>query len=569
MMRMKPRALLAVAIICGALPLHGCGDAEVATDTVKSRIRGFLPPHDDSSDLEIGDLGDLAPEEQPETDLTRVAAMDSFPKWKKFEDEHISFRYPDDPRVKLEVEGPEVPIPIKGGPLRDGGISFFRSYRLAVGKDTYGLLMLEKAEGFDDTVCFCGFVVYQKYLFHNGALHRFDFLRDGNVKKAQMVCSGFRVTLFEWTHMPMTQDVYIDLALGVKLAAAPCDEAAMKKAVVHTYGFRGRLGFLEKGMSRDEVVAVLGTPQESTESSLTYIDREGRSQTTTTIRLHGGVLKSLEKGWRKHERLPAKRGSVDWIVETVDSGTDVFVDDSERVTLSREDIDYIFDRFAEIGPSVQGHDEWEHHDWYRLCEAIHKLREAGHTDKRVLPIVRKRFFENIDQYFAALLLQGYDPEGSRGLIVRKIRRILDEATKEAASEDKEEADSTFHPCDDLHGLIRILDESRPKRAAFMLEAMDHPHPRARRSGFLLWQQAPAADAYPRLVRGLADSYTEVRREAALAFAISFGSEKDIPLLKKRLSIETDERIIENLKEAVARLEKREAEPNNATDAEHQ
>ena len=533
-------------VACTMLAIQAVGEQASTTEAVRSRIQ-LLPRRDVSA----RELREYLQSELKDNTLAEATEMKSFPKWKVFEDEQIAFRYPDHPLIKVEVKTPNDPISVMGDPVRSAEHTYFRTYRLALGEHTYGLLLLDKADAFDDGICFCGEVAYQKYVFHNGSLCRFDFLADGNVKKVQMLCNGFRVVAFEWTHLPMPQDVYVDLALSVALKAGPCDQASMRKTISATYGFYGRLGFLEKGMSRIDIISLVGPPEVESDSLLTYVRREGRRETTIQIPLKHGRFDGFEADWRKRVQLPAERGSVDWIVETVkeDSRSHASAGDSEGEQLPPETIQYMFDRFVEIGPTVQDG------DWDRLCMAINGLRERGHTDERVLPIVRQRFREaDVCQHHAAWLLHECDPEGSRDLFAERIRLTLDEARKKAASEDEEEAWLTFGPYGDLDNLLCFLGKSHAKRKPFILEAMDHPHPDIRSSAYCFWDCIPTEDARPRLVRGLEDENDSVREEASRAFAKSFGSRDDLPLLKKCASKEKDELVIENLETAIARVE---------------
>ena len=521
------------------------GFATVAGEDVQSKIQ--LLPRDEISKAKKHNF--LLDELKDKT-LVKIAETKNFPKWKIFEDEYIKFYYPDNPHIEAIVKTPKVPGAIMGGVVGTTENTFFKCYSLTLGKYTYALLLLDKANAFDDGLCMCGAVVYQKYMFHNGSLCRFDFLKNGNVKKFQILRNGFRIVLFEWTHLPMTQDAYVNFALGITLKAGTCDKAAMRKMVMDKYGFIGRLGFLEKGMTRKEIIELLGQPANATETALTYVYTENRWQTTFTINLKNNIFEGFSDDWQKVVELPAKRGSIDWIVETVEANQPyLFADESKRKPLPQKTIQYIFDRFVEVGPTAQDD------DWNRLCQALNELNDLGHTDKRILPVIRKRFTDaNLCQHHAAWLLHNYDPEGSQNLFAKRIRLTLDEARKKIKSENEEERDLTFSPFDDLHNLLSFLNESDSKRSSFIIEAMEHPHPDIRSDGYYFWDCISVDDAYPRLIRGLKDEASSIRQLCSKAFAESFGSPKDIPLLKKCILTEKDKETLQNLKAAVKRLE---------------
>ena len=144
-----------------------------------------------------------------------------FAEWVRYEDEFVSFSYPKDVRVSLEIKSPGDPIPILGSPVSSSENSFFRCYRLTFKGATYCLLLLDRTNDFDDGVCFCGHVAYEKYLEHHGSLYRFSLFDNGVFKKIQMLGDGLRLVLFEWTHMPISQQVYAQIALSVRFRQPP------------------------------------------------------------------------------------------------------------------------------------------------------------------------------------------------------------------------------------------------------------------------------------------------------------------------------------------------------------
>ena len=110
-----------------------------------------------------------------------------FAEWVRYEDEFVSFSYPKDARVSLEIKSPGDPIPILGSPVSSSENSLFRCYRLTFNGATYCLLLLDRTNDFDDGVCFCGHVAYEKYLEHHEALYRFSLFDNGVFKKIQML----------------------------------------------------------------------------------------------------------------------------------------------------------------------------------------------------------------------------------------------------------------------------------------------------------------------------------------------------------------------------------------------
>lgn len=483
-----------------------------------------------------------------DADLKAVAETQSFAQWKVFEDEHVKFRYPDHPAIKLEIKSPKDHIPISGGAVGTTDYSFSKSYRLAVGEHTYGLLMLSDRNEFDDGFCLCGAVAFQKYLFRNGALFRFDFLYDGNVKKIQMLSDGVRAVLFEWTHMPMTQEVYAELALSVELKSAKLDEAVARKMVFEKYGVAGRLGFLKKGMSRQEVVALFGRPVRSSETELVFEQIEARWRDTYTIAFQDGLFRGFQEDWRVEDQIPAERGTIDWIVETIKDADPVFSENGvAEKTIDPETAKYIYDRCVAIGPKLDGK------DWSWLCQQINTLDELGYSDKRILPLIRKRFLERgVDQHHAAHLLHKNDPENSQNLFAARIRFSLDESQKIAAEDP--EGRVLGGPYGDLHNLYWFLDKSDPRRKAFILEATEHPQAYVRSRGYFMLREVPPEEALPFLRRGLGESKVNSREYVSRWFAKYAGTRADLLLLRGHLEKEKNEEVRENLETAIKRLE---------------
>jgi hypothetical protein len=491
--------------------------------------------------------------------LVKVAARRSFPKWKTYEDEYLSFNYPDDPHITLETKVPGDRIPIGARPVGTTENTFFKAYGLALGPHTYCLLMLDRKDAFDDGVCWCGPVVYEKYVFHNGALYRFSFLPTGEVKRVQLLCNGLRLVLFELTHLPMHEDVYLDIALSVKLRNGPCDPEQMKKAVVAKYDFEGRLGFLEKGMTRGDVVDLLGTPSREDRGILYYVTTkpyEGgfgtqKYERTTRLDLRRGEFTRFGRNWVSGRKLPPERGSLEWILEKAEHKERTErPEDYDLGPLKPDEVKYVFDRIVALVPQASS---WH---WGDLCSAAYALHRRGLKDDRVLPLIRARYLEKDlpPTYAASWILNKYDPEGSQDLFAKRIRLTLDEARKRAASESKKEETLLGTPYHGIDELLRLLAKAHPQRLDLITEAMDHPHSEIRSDAYRFWDSVPTEVARPRLIRGLTDPDTGIRWDSAHAFAKGFGTPDDLALLRECRAKESNKGIRGWLDEAIKRLE---------------
>ncbi|MHC4250495.1 MAG: hypothetical protein ACYS9X_15310, partial [Planctomycetota bacterium] len=347
-----------------------------------------------------------------------VVRATSFPHWQLYEDEYVAFRYPQSPHISLQVQEVGDKSAVKGGAAADRGDTSIRKYRLMIGKRDYWMVMLGKEEDFDDGTCSCGKVVYTKYLFRNGALYRFSLLEwhQGAIKRIQILRGGMRVVLFGWAHMPIHQEMYLKLALGMQLKGEPLDEEKARRAIIEKYGFAGRAGFLEKGLPRQRIKALLGAPAEETDSSLTYRTvSDDWYETTYRFPLEQGGLAGLREDWCSTKGVPPTRGSVAWIYE---KGTGLRASmrppdrDMRRVTA--DDARFIFERFLVLAPEASAK------DWRSLCQAVCDLRDKGYRDDRVVPVVKRRFLDfDLYQMWAAWILAKYDREGSQELFVKR------------------------------------------------------------------------------------------------------------------------------------------------------
>jgi len=556
---MRTRRYLGFVLACLICLTQGCWKRGPAPGSIRWRIQ--LVPR--TRRARSGKLTKALVKDLKDATLEKVAAKGSFPKWRTHEDEYLSFSYPDDPHIKLETKKPGDRIPIMGGPLRTAGITFLKSYRLALGRHTYCLLMLDRNDEFDDSICMCGAVVYDKYLFHNGALYRFSFLGSGEVKRVQLLCNGLRVVLFERTHLPIHEDVYLDIALSVKMRNGPCDEDEMKKAVFAKYGFEGRLGFLEKGMTKSDVTELLGVPRREHKGILYYLQRhsyeDGRGtysyETTTRLDLRRGSFAGFGKNWRRARELPPERGTPEWILAKARYKEGMWrAEDYDLGPLNPDEVKYVFDRIVALLPEASSN------HWGILCQAVHALHAQGLKDKRVLPAIRARYLEDdLRMHQASWILHIYDPDGSRDLFLKRIRLTLDGAKKRAASLIKKEQSLTLAPYDDLHNLLSFLGKTHPQRVDLIIEAMDHPHSQIRSDAYFFWDSIPREVARPRLIKGLKDRNVYVRDWSARAFAKGFGAPKDLLVLRERRAEEPSQRIRETLESAIKRLEELEEE----------
>ena len=521
-------------------------ESEMTYEQLMSRIGLFPIPKDFRQDCESECFYVIETEKSEETAIPQNKRKSmNIGRWKHYDDDFLSFDYPDDPSLQLEIKDPKDAAPLpKELASTYHNYSFSKAYRLLKGKETIGLLMIHKTDQFDEDTCFCSPIVFDKYVFFNGAFFRFSYMPDGLIKKIQALGNGVRAVMFEWTHSQLSQKAYIKMALSIHLKATVADQGALKQKIYKIYGGQG---FLELGMNRQEIVALFGKPTQETPTALKYIQREDRWQTTMAIPLRNGQFQGFGSDWYTTEKIPAERGTVDWILETIrHEGADEAnlrnFPKPMSITFSSE-----FWRLARKPTALTG----------IALLAIYELHKKGFDDRRVLPLVRRRFLEpktNLD--YAAWVLHIYDEQSSRELFAQRIRLILDETKELKPKESKEVYEPLWEPGFQVHNLFCFLGRSHPEFQSLLLEAFAHPCEKIREEAYFFWDELPAEKAKDCLSEGLEDKDTKIRQSASEIFAEYFGSKDDIPALKKRILAELDKDTLNNLKKAVERLEKK-------------
>jgi hypothetical protein len=475
-----------------------------------------------------------------------------FSKWKQHEDEFLRFSFPDDPRVGLEIKSPGDVIPVEGEPLRSGDVSFFRCYRLTFKNETYCLLLLDRSGDFDNSICFCGHVAFEKYLEHGGAWCRFSLLENGQVKRIQILGDGLRLVLFEWTHLPIHQEVYSAIGLGVRMRKPVPDLSAMRKRIERSYG---KTGFLEKGMSRDEVIALLGPPTSEDARKLRYVSRLSHDdppgsqleEVTYRIPLTKGVFLGLSPHWSQRRGLPPEPNSVQWVLGRL--GDQWWQGEPLDLADDRE-LRPLLDRVVGWLPKAG-----ERH-WGMLCRAAALLAQRGVKDSAVLSIIRQRYLDpELSAGEASDALREYDPEGSPSLLAKRIQVEMALARRPQTLKEREDLCLDTHVLEDL---FRYLPKDFSQRETLILEAMDHPHAAIRMVGYGCEGDLPESVARQRLRKGLGDSCAQIRVSAAQALVEMHASEadnkEDLRMLKAQLAKETDRGVITDFDEVIKRLE---------------
>lgn len=532
------RALLTLALMGLTLFLHGCKKLPPENPATQSASRSCgsientppssqnAPPSEDEVHSALLRSIIILNETAYRDPVPERLQLDTSSPWKSYSDEFVSFTYPNDQRLSLNVLEPGEGFTVQGGVVSSAENSWFRTYELKANDSPYCVIMLERADHFDDGICFCGAVELESYLFHNQAIFRFSLMEGGTMKKVQALSNGLRIVFFEYTHLTIPQDAYKKIAMSVRFKNRACNEKEIRLKLFQKYGFESRIGFLRRGMVRSDLLDLLGPPHHEKGDSLFYVAKEDEGCARFELSLTGGVFRELPEEWR--EELPPERGSLKWMQSAASSKQ-----------LTDEDVKLVFDEFAKRAP------EADFDIWCRLCQVAYELTDRGYRDSRVLTIVRNRRPTQMYGlgHYAHLILHKYDPIGSKPLFVK----ILDLSFDEARLQQEE------YPGFDTSNLILFLGTDHPEFRRLVLEAMDHPSKGIRGDGYSRWHDLPPADVLPRVRQGLRDASDTVRENSAEALAELSSDEADMTLLKECLKNEQDDHVWDDIFAAIERF----------------
>lgn len=480
----------------------------------------------------------------PDSPLGRFLAAETFENWTLFEDEHLRFEHPAFPGMKVELSTPEEPkrIPIYGQPLRSAARAPATIYRITVGGITWALLFLQKAGDLDRGICFCGAVVVETLLPHDGALYAYSLLETGELKSMQALGDGWRVQLFEWTHSPLTQPMFLALAESIVLKhphARSEEEWRDFSLQSPTRRDDALFGWLRRGMKTAEVLALLGQPTRQTKSELSYekINKEFLSKYTRRVPLRDGAFEGFTGDCWKYEEIPPDRGTRQWALQLTERlGETPFKKRSKRF---QQDARLAVKKFLAEAPHA------ENESWNRWCHVISDLAEIGLREPRVIPLVEQRFLEpTTPMSYGAWVLKNYEVAGREELFKKRLRLAFDDAGR-APGEDE-----LFHPLRDTHNLLSFVGAK--ERVPFVREGLRHPHAAIRKDAAYFLDSLPTEEAHAAALRGLEDENEHVRDWSARALAQKLATAEDAPLLEAKLRGEKSESVRAELGKALER-----------------
>lgn len=533
MNRIARRWIAALAVLL----LGACGRPSAPTlfsenDPLETAI-GLLPVID--SPYGGGDparLEDQIGRPLDEADRT-LYARDAGGAWRVWSDDRIRFEIPDDPRLVVTPVSPgeAALLRVVGSVMGTTDHRFERAYRITVGDELpYGLVLVSENEWFDEGICFCGQVVWQAFHASDGNLLEFSLLKDGAIKKVQAINGRHRAILFEWTHSVLTREAYARLASSLRLVeASPRSPEEWHRLTVERRGESAGFGWLRAGMDPSQIEALLGEPDRVEKAGLVYRHEERFPDGSgwfeeRKIALAGGRLSRFDEDWLKEDELPPLEGSVAWAIEVAErSGKD-------GPKPSRDEIDRVFAEFKSQGPRAT-------EQWNSWCQAIHTLQENGHSSEDVLPLVEARFLEpGLNGHHAAHLLSEYESPKLNDLVTKRIEFLLGEQ----ASSDQRGSE--------LSNLFTFLGDDA-RLADWIRKGIQHGDAEVRCAAAWEVDCLSKGEAREAVRVLLADSDHWVR-SAAISRAGRVCVPEDLPWLEEARDKETEERLREEIEEAI-------------------
>jgi hypothetical protein len=505
----------------------------------------LLPLQADASPFGFGSEGLPPP-------ALAVAQKGEFARWKTYDDKDITFSYPEDPLISLEVidKSSPKPIRIQGGPVTTAENSFFRAYVLKIANQSYAVLLLDESDHFDDGICLCGAIAYEKYKVLNGALGRFSFLESGQIKKMQLRKGNRRLVFFEWTHLPIHQKVYLAIAQSVRLKTAG-DGQSLELETRKKYG---PYGFLEKGLSRPQIIDLLGTPSHQDRGNLVYTEQRenksgyGRQYYTITRRLalSHDLFNGFSSDWLEYKKLAPKKGSPEWILQKADyEDQKQGNEDYDVGSLKKTEVPYLFDQVVTQLPQA------DPLSWSVLAQALMALEKTGHRDPRVVQEIKKRYLDpTLPSHHASWFLHEYEPQESRDYFVKRIQLVYQRTPAAKRQYDNDDEASN------VGNLLRFLGKNHPEIQSLVEKGAQHINQQIRWEAYMNIDYLPPIVARSYCRKGLTDSYSYVRGTSAQELGKTYGEVSDLPSLKKALESERDRSAQTDLREAIDQLQKR-------------
>jgi hypothetical protein len=431
--------------------------------------------------------------------------------WKTHTDELISFELPDDPLLNIEAFTPEEKpeLRIVGGAVGTTDNSFSRVYRFSFSAGIpYGLLLVTKADWFDEGICFCGPIDLKTFVPTGGTLLELSQLPGGKVKKFQALNSTHRAVLFEWTHSAISQAAYA--RIGASLRFTTPSPRTTDEWVALTRKHRGAesgTGWLRPGMNRKSVESFMGRPDEEKDGTWLYIREErdedgGGRRNTVRLSFENDTLLRLGADWNSFEELEPGRGSRAWFHKTIRAWSDdhdVFGEENKQpIAPDSDDISLMLAEFHRHAPGATGE------DWEFWCGVIADLARQKVKDQKAVELIAKRSKESdLDHNQTRWVFELYDHPELHGFVHSRILFLLGE---------NESARSHRH---ELHNLMASLDRNDLEAGKLIRKVLSHDDDEMRSTAAYFVDKLPLKDSRKQIKELLADKVDSVRWSATL------------------------------------------------------
>lgn len=456
--------------------------------------------------------------------------------WARFEDDVIAFDLPDEPalQVKVVTPGQAERLRVVGGRVGSTDNRFSRVYKVTIGPDVpYLLILVSEADVFDEGICFCGHIAFERVEVRDGNARRFSLLPSGSVKKVQVLNDAKRAILMEWTHTALSRESYERVAASIRLKpSSALDEAAWMERLAPS-GW-ARIGWIRRGDDLARVRELLGRETATEDGALLYVTEEryrsgdGRRHRLRVPMPEGRFAGLVEEPvtTEKLEPLPGSRAWADKMVRPQSSSGD-----DETPVGSPGELRRVMDLFKEQAPKAAP-SEWD--GW---CWLVFKLFRHGVREESVLPIVKARFAEpGLSQFNAAWILMNYEAEGRDALFEGRIRAILAGATDDVSME--------------LGNLYAHLGSDAPAFVDLMEAGLAHPNDSVRSAAILHGEKLPRDRARAAARRMLENDRSDHSRTMAAYLIRDVGLESDLAWLTPLVSRETKPQVRQEISEAV-------------------
>ncbi len=167
----------------------------------------------------------------------------------------------------LEIKSPGDPIPLSGSSVQFVGNNCSRCYESRLTEPRI-VCSCSIARTTSTMVCVFAAMWRRRSTWSTTDRSTASRVRQQHGQKIQMLGDELRLVLFEWTHMPISQQVYAQIAWSVRFRQPPRNLQALTDRIKQVYGIAG---FLETGMNRSEVLALLGPPTSEEQGVLRYV----------------------------------------------------------------------------------------------------------------------------------------------------------------------------------------------------------------------------------------------------------------------------------------------------------